>query len=115
MEKQTAVEWFIDQLEQQGESWENVSMGTINISIKVDEYLKLKDKAKEMFEQQIKDSWENGFRAFYDGSSTPEDYYKKTFKSEQAKDEPIIEDKDTEHIGCDWCNAIGCVGSCQDF
>ncbi len=31
------------------------------------------------------------------------------------KDELIIEDEDTESIGCDWCNAIGCVGSCQDF
>lgn len=30
------------------------------------------------------------------------------------KDEPIIEDEGIE-IGCDWCNAIGCVGSCQDF
>lgn len=82
MEKQTAVEQFIDQLEQQGEFWENVSMGTINISIKVDDYLKLKDKANEMFEQQIMNAWNNGFREFYDGSSTPEDYYNKTFKSE---------------------------------
>ena len=44
----TAVEQFIQQLEQQGDSWENVSMGTINISINVDDYLKLKNQAKEM-------------------------------------------------------------------
>ena len=50
--KQTAVEQFIEQLEKQGDSWENVSMGTINISIKVDDYLKLKEKAKAMEEQQ---------------------------------------------------------------
>lgn len=50
--EQTAVEKFIEQLEKQGESWENVSMGTINISIKVDDYLKLKTQAKEIEEQQ---------------------------------------------------------------
>lgn len=38
--------------------------------------------AKEMEKQQIFDAWENGFREFYDGSSTPEEYYNKTFKSE---------------------------------
>jgi hypothetical protein len=27
-------------------------------------------------------AWENGYREFYDGSSTPEEYYIKTFKSE---------------------------------
>jgi hypothetical protein len=40
--KQTAVEQFIEQLEKQGDSWENVSMGTIKISIKVEDYLQLK-------------------------------------------------------------------------
>jgi hypothetical protein len=46
--KQTAVEQFIEQLEKQGESWENVSIGRIQISIKVEDYLKLKEQAKEM-------------------------------------------------------------------
>jgi hypothetical protein len=49
--KQTAVEQFIEQLEKQGDSWENVSMGTINISIKVEDYLQLKKQAKEMEKQ----------------------------------------------------------------
>lgn len=78
MKQQTAVEQFIDQLEQQGESWENVSMGTINISIKVDDYLKLKDKAKEMFEQQIIDAYETSHISMM----TSEQYYNETFKSE---------------------------------
>ena len=38
-------------------------------------------KAKEMEKQQIIDSWKNGFREFYDGSSTPEEYLITTFKS----------------------------------
>jgi hypothetical protein len=92
MEKQTAVEQFIDQLEQQGECWENVSMGTINISIKVDDYLKLKDKAKEMFKQEVLRShmhnrclqdqtYECSMKAF----DNAEKYYKdifETYKSE---------------------------------
>jgi hypothetical protein len=48
----TTVERFIEQLEEQGNAWENVSMGTINISINVDEYLKLKEQAKVMEEQE---------------------------------------------------------------
>ena len=40
------------------------------------------EQAKEIEKQQIIDSWENGYREFYDGSSTPEEYYIKTFKSE---------------------------------
>lgn len=40
------------------------------------------EQAKEMHEQEIFDAWENGFREFYDGSSTPEEYYNTKFKSE---------------------------------
>jgi hypothetical protein len=53
--KQTAVEQFIEQLEKQGDSWENVSMGTINISIKVEDYLQLKKQAKEMEKERMID------------------------------------------------------------
>jgi F0F1-type ATP synthase gamma subunit len=51
--KQTAVEKFIKQLEEQGESWENVSIGRIQISIKVEDYLNLIKQAKEMEKEQI--------------------------------------------------------------
>jgi hypothetical protein len=50
----TAVELFIEQLEAQGESWENVSIGRIQISIKVEDYLKLIEQAKEMEIEQAK-------------------------------------------------------------
>lgn len=39
-------------------------------------------EANELFKQQIINAWENGYREFYDGSSTPEEYYNLTFKSE---------------------------------
>ena len=43
----TAVEKFIEQLEKQGDAWENVSIGRIQISIKVEDYLELQRQAKE--------------------------------------------------------------------
>jgi biotin operon repressor len=49
----TAVEKFIEQLEAQGESWENVSIGRIQISINVEDYLKLIEQAKEMEKEQM--------------------------------------------------------------
>ena len=58
--KQTAVEKFIEQLEEQGESWENVSIGRIQISIKVEDYLDLIKQAKEMEKSQIVDAYKNG-------------------------------------------------------
>jgi hypothetical protein len=48
MKEKTAVEQFIEQLEQQGNSWENASIGRMNISIKIEDYLKLIEQAKEM-------------------------------------------------------------------
>jgi hypothetical protein len=84
--QQTAVELFIEQLEAQGESWENVSIGRIQISITVEDYLKLIDQAKEMEKQQIIDACQQGF---YDGVDlakikksefkSAEDYYNETF------------------------------------
>jgi hypothetical protein len=68
MEKQTAVSWLVSQLNKQGFA-----------KVVTDEEIK---QAKAMENQQIFDAWNNGFREFYDGSSTPEEYYKKTFKTE---------------------------------
>jgi hypothetical protein len=64
----TAVEWLVSHLNKQGFA-----------QVVTDEEFK---QSNEMFEQQIKDAWNNGYREFYDGSSTPEEYYKKTFKLE---------------------------------
>jgi hypothetical protein len=49
----TAVEKFIQQLEEQGESWENVSIGRIQISIKVEDYLDLIEQTKEIEKQNM--------------------------------------------------------------
>jgi hypothetical protein len=58
----TAVELFIEQLEAQGESWENVSIGRIQISIKVEDYLKLIEQAKEMEKEQREKEFINGYK-----------------------------------------------------
>jgi hypothetical protein len=78
--KQTAVEQFIEQLEQQGNSWENASIGRMNISIKIEDYLKLIEQAKEMEKEQITDAY------YYDPNCDEikddgEQYYNERFKS----------------------------------
>ena len=80
----TAVEQFIEQLEKQGDSWENVSMGTINISINVDDYLKLKNQAKEMEKEQIIEAYAYGVKETRSRCEYEDfdEYYNETFKSE---------------------------------
>ena len=79
--KQPAGEQFIEQLEKQGDSWENVSMGTINISIKVEDYLKLKNQAKEMQDEQMQLTWDNAIDAVQqDKWESYDDFYNNNFK-----------------------------------
>lgn len=66
--KQTAVEWLV-----------NVVQSCIAPDYIPKEII---EQAKEMEKQQIIDAWNDGYREFYDGSSAPEEYYNKTFKSE---------------------------------
>ena len=63
MEKQTAVEWLVEQLETK-----------YNINI---ERLSVTDKAKAMFEQQIKDAYKFGISDEYVIGS--EQYYNQTY------------------------------------
>ena len=62
LNKQTAVQWFIEQLEQKGDAWENVSIRRIQISVDVSDYLELKRQAKEMEKEQIEDAYFTGGR-----------------------------------------------------
>ena len=74
--KQGSVEWFIDQLEEKGDAWENVSIRRVNISIDVSEYMELKTKAKAMHKEEIKKSYTTGFGA---NLYQAEHYYNETF------------------------------------
>ena len=60
----TAVEQFIEQLEEQGDSWENVSIGRIQISIKVEDYLELQRQAKEIEKEQCNGKIEKAIELF---------------------------------------------------
>ncbi len=51
--KQTAVQWFIEQLEQKGGASENVGIRKIQISIDVSGYLDLKRQAFQMEKDQM--------------------------------------------------------------
>jgi hypothetical protein len=55
----TAVELFIEQLEEKGDVWENLRSKRLEISIKVEDYFKLINQAKEMEKQQIINAWED--------------------------------------------------------
>ena len=64
--KEIAVEWLVNKLQ----------------IFATEEEMNIIDQAKAMEKEQIIDAWNDGYREFYDGSSTPEEYYIKTFKSE---------------------------------
>ena len=52
--QQTAVEWFIEELEEKGKAYEeNQVVRTINICIDVSDYMELKQQANERHKQQI--------------------------------------------------------------
>jgi hypothetical protein len=50
--KMTAVEWFIEKLEQKGDAWENLYVRRVQISIDTSDYLELKRQAKQMEKEQ---------------------------------------------------------------
>jgi len=86
LDKMTAVQWFIEKLEQKGDAWENVSIRRIQISVDVSEYLDLKRQAKEMEKEQIMDAsgsgWSDGV-LYSNGEiwnyQSPEHYYTETY------------------------------------
>jgi hypothetical protein len=57
LNKITAVEWFIEQLEQKGDALENLYVRRVQISIDTSDYLKLIRQAKQMEKEQIQDAW----------------------------------------------------------
>jgi hypothetical protein len=63
----TAVEWFAERIQ----------------SDKIFNFETVLSKANKMFEEQIKDAYNDGVNdECIGGSKTPEQYYKETFKSE---------------------------------
>ena len=89
--KQTAVEWLVEQIEEKGESWENVSIGRTQISIKVEDYLNLIAQAKAMERVQIEDAFDiRKIDISFDKKTTAEQYYNETYSS-KVNDECYFE------------------------
>jgi hypothetical protein len=64
--QQTAVEWFIEELEEKGKAYEeNQIVRTINICIDVSDYMELKVQAKEMEVMGKEMSYSDGYAEGY--------------------------------------------------
>lgn len=57
--QQTAVEWFIEELEYKGDLRETPSIRNIQLNIDTSDYMELKVQAKEMEKEQIRDAIKN--------------------------------------------------------
>ena len=79
--QQTAVEWFIEELEEKGKAYEeNQVVRTINICIDVSDYMELKVQAKEMEKEQNANTWNNAINAVEkDKWESFDQYYNKTY------------------------------------
>jgi hypothetical protein len=77
--QQTAVEWFINELESKGEAWENVSTRRLQINIDVTKYLDLKRQVKEMEEEQIEEAYNMGSYDMSIQKFNPSKYYNETY------------------------------------
>ena len=67
--KQSSVEWFIEQLEEKGKAYEEtIGVRTVNICIDVSDYMELKQQAKAMHKEEIEN-------AHYQGQSDEKEYW----------------------------------------
>jgi len=92
--KMTAVQWFIEQLEEKGVAYENVSFRKIQISIDTSDYLELKRQAKQMGKEQIKDAVQS---CNFIGGATDieaEDYYNETYGKKTFLD--LVSDEESK-------------------
>jgi len=63
--QQTAVEWFIEQLEEKGDLRETPSIRNIQLNIDTSDYMELKVQAKEMEKEQKEMSYADGYAEGY--------------------------------------------------
>lgn len=78
--QQTALSWFIEQLEEKGDLRETPSIRIVQINIDTSEYLDLKRQAKAMEKNQILNTWYACKLSIIDRDGMSiEDYYNKTY------------------------------------
>jgi hypothetical protein len=89
--QQTALDFFISELESKGNSFENGMIGRVQISINVQDYQKLKDQAKQMGKEQIERAYVRGdvdsfggiHHSEYYGNKSAEQYYNETYVGQE--------------------------------
>jgi hypothetical protein len=79
--KQTAVQWFIEQLEIKGDMRETQAIQIIQINIDSSEYLEIKRQALQMEREQIIQAANNGCKGMcmIDTSRDGKNYYNETY------------------------------------
>jgi hypothetical protein len=85
--QQTALEWFIEQLEEKGDLRETPSIRNIQLNIDTSDYMELKQKAKEMEKERMigllkwmnKIASENPMRLETDDDDIVQQYYNETY------------------------------------
>ena len=77
--QQTAIEWLDENLQHKFFVQYGYYNGVRKIVVPLEDYMKLKQEANKMFEQQIIDTWEMG-RFNIDDMGNGEEYYQETFK-----------------------------------
>ena len=79
--QQTAIDLFIEELEEKGKAYEeNQVVRTINICIDVSDYMELKQQAKAMHKEEITQAWKKGDGQFDKVSDKMSlEYYEKTY------------------------------------
>jgi hypothetical protein len=80
VEKQTAVEWLINQIEEKGDARKTPYTTIIELNLDTSEYNELIKQAKEMEKEQIVNSWDLSRRDI-DYLANGEQYYKETYKN----------------------------------
>ena len=79
--KQTSIEWLDEKLQDTMYIQYGYYNGVRKITIPLEDYMKLKQEANKMFEQQIIDAHNQGYADGYrDNGSSPIDYFTETFK-----------------------------------
>ena len=74
MSKQTALDWYIEQLDKLEYEYENKGIGILKY---IDRSKEIRNQAKQMEKEQIEEAWYDGISGGQCG--TPEEYYNETY------------------------------------
>ena len=103
--QQTAVEWFIEELEEKGDLRETPSIRNIQLNIDTSDYMELKVQAKEMEKQQKQISYADGYA---EGYKRALDYMTDTLKN-------TIQIKENGSNNSTTVNTTGTTFLCTEF